>query len=512
MDVVVSPDDMDIMMKQAHKARRGGLDEGSVGVSADESPITTASEASESSDDTDEDKDTLSDLPVLENKLLDLPDEPIQIIKPKSNPGERTPLERGRLIANQVKNNLKWAKVLGESKQEEQRSFVVEDQDGKEQRLTFDVNEFKANVQTVSALPPAAKIILTKNPWERSAEDLAYLIPFVTKLKCFQSYSVPIKRDLASVLHYENFEDGRVIVRQGHPGLSFYFILSGTVTAEVTEVDKRTGTQHTQYVGQSKAGSSFGELSLLHGTKRAATIITKGDTEFLRLDKSDFDMVLGRSYQSEWDTRFDSLRSLSSFDDWEEKELRATNDRAKIVVYLPNTVILGDLTEPPDRVYFIKSGKCKVVREITMLQSQLPHGRTQYSLPPINGKHDVTKTLKLEKHQKLMGKYLHVATIKSGDFFGVGEDLQKTFIISIGRVECILVSQVAFLRHERGRCLEPMRMTVENRIPSYQTAFENYLESKRWRAYKRGLVKELAARRHIPNSTKFSDVPLVSRK
>ena len=30
-------------------------------------------------------------------------------------------------------------------------------------------------------------------------------------------------------------------MRQGHPGLSFYFILSGAVTAEVTEVDKHTG-------------------------------------------------------------------------------------------------------------------------------------------------------------------------------------------------------------------------------------------------------------------------------
>ena len=91
-------------------------------------------------------------------------------------------MERFRLIANQVKNNLMWAKFLDESKQDEQRSFHVEDQDGQVQKLSFDVNAFKANVQTVEALPSPAKIILRKNPWERSSEDLAYVIPFVVKV------------------------------------------------------------------------------------------------------------------------------------------------------------------------------------------------------------------------------------------------------------------------------------------------------------------------------------------
>ena len=48
---------------------------------------------------------------------------------------------------------------------------------------------------------------------------------------------------------------------------------------------------YLQIVGEMYAGESFGELSLLHGTKRAATIICKGNAEFLRVDKSDFDGV-----------------------------------------------------------------------------------------------------------------------------------------------------------------------------------------------------------------------------
>lgn len=98
---------------------------------------------------------------------------------------------------------------------------------------------------------------------------------FHLQLKCFERYSVTVKNELAAVLYYESFEEGRVIVRQGHPGLSFYFVLSGTATAEVTDTDKRTGEQNTQTNGEFTAGSSFGELALLHGTKRTATIICK---------------------------------------------------------------------------------------------------------------------------------------------------------------------------------------------------------------------------------------------
>lgn len=39
------------------------------------------------------------------------------------------------------------------------------------------------------------------------------------------------------------------------------------------------------------AGDMFGEVSLLHNIQRTATIICKGQTEFLRIDKPDFDMV-----------------------------------------------------------------------------------------------------------------------------------------------------------------------------------------------------------------------------
>ena len=60
--------------------------------------------------------------------------------------------------------------------------------------------------------------------------------------------------------------------------------------------------------------------------------------------------------------------------------------------------------------------------------------------------------------------------------------------------------------------MEPMRKRVDEYFPSDEDAFQGYLESKRWRAFKRGIVKDVASRRHIPNSTTIADVPYVMRR
>ncbi|XP_041463895.1 cAMP-dependent protein kinase regulatory subunit-like [Lytechinus variegatus] len=423
----------------------------------------------------------------------------------------RTPLQRFRAIANTVKHNLKWSKLL--SSEEDSKSFTVRQSDGTEENtLTFDVNAFKSNVQSMSTLPPRAKNIMIKNSWERTKDELQYLFGFVDRLKCFDRYSTTIRHELAAVIYYDSFEAGRVIVRQGHPGLAFYFILSGSVIVEVSETDKRTGETNTRQMGETYAGASFGELALLHGTKRGASIRCKVDSEFLRLDKPDFDMVLRRSYQQEWDNRFKALSSLSTFSEWTDDELIATNDRAKVIEYPSNAVIVSDLQDAPDDVYFIMSGDVKIVREVVLLQNKLPFGRVKLTPPPLDANHGVSPDFKLEKYQKLVRKLLHIATIGKGDFFGVGEDLRKTHLIAAHKTEVMLVSRVAFMRHDRGKCLLPMKQEVEELFPTYDETFAGYLVDKRWRAYKRNLVKEVASRRQFPNKTTIEDVPLILRR
>ena len=65
-----------------------------------------------------------------------------------------------------------------------------------------------------------------------------------------------------------------------------------------------------------------------------------------------------------------------------------------------------------------------------MVQSESLSGRTKLKLPPIDF---IKKDIDSNK-ERVVKKYLTIHILKKGDSFGVGEDLSKTFIISIGRV------------------------------------------------------------------------------
>lgn len=79
---------------------------------------------------------------------------------------------------------------------------------------------------------------------------------------------------LAAVTYFKYFGPGRVIVRQGHQGLGLYFIVTGEVQVSQTVYDPVVQENITKILGTMTAGSAFGEVALLHGIGRTATITT----------------------------------------------------------------------------------------------------------------------------------------------------------------------------------------------------------------------------------------------
>jgi CRP-like cAMP-binding protein len=78
---------------------------------------------------------------------------------------------------------------------------------------------------------------------------------------------------------------GDVVVRQGEPGDELYVVMSGRVA--ILRDDK--------LVTELERGGVFGELALLDGEPRAATVIAKTDTELLRVRRCEFEALLDDS-------------------------------------------------------------------------------------------------------------------------------------------------------------------------------------------------------------------------
>lgn len=93
---------------------------------------------------------------------------------------------------------------------------------------------------------------------------------------------------LADVTTAEHRPAGTLIVKEGEPGDALYVIASGMVKIFVTNDE---GGEVT--VAELGPADAFGEMALITGDPRSASVQAEEDTELLALSKNDFDRILG---------------------------------------------------------------------------------------------------------------------------------------------------------------------------------------------------------------------------
>jgi len=107
-------------------------------------------------------------------------------------------------------------------------------------------------------------------------------IELLGKVPLFAGCTQAELRILAQLGTQVSVEAGHVLTVQGKPGSEFFMVLSGTasVTKKKREVDRL------------KAGAYFGELAILHGGIRNATVTAATEMELMVLDAREFRSVL----------------------------------------------------------------------------------------------------------------------------------------------------------------------------------------------------------------------------
>lgn len=83
------------------------------------------------------------------------------------------------------------------------------------------------------------------------------------------------------------YGDGEAIVRQGQPGDSMYVLCSGKVSVVLEPLQHEIAT--------IEQGGYFGEMSLLTGEARSATVVARGETAVLELNAAEFRRLGERS-------------------------------------------------------------------------------------------------------------------------------------------------------------------------------------------------------------------------
>jgi CRP-like cAMP-binding protein len=104
----------------------------------------------------------------------------------------------------------------------------------------------------------------------------------------FAALGGPNLTALAACLAHERHAEGQDVVREGEAGARLYVVDQGQL--EVV-LGRGRGQRHIDTLGE---GDYFGELALLAGAPRAATVRATQPVELWSLDQTDFTALLER--------------------------------------------------------------------------------------------------------------------------------------------------------------------------------------------------------------------------
>ncbi len=136
--------------------------------------------------------------------------------------------------------------------------------------------------RVIQEFPPVSKVLF-KFYKERVLDNL------LAASALFQTFPPEERRKLLEEVTREEFPAGALVIEEGAPGDCLYIIKSGEV--EVFTLDPK---KEKLILATLQEGDYFGEISLITGRPRTASVKVLRAAELVRLDKKCFDRIVAR--------------------------------------------------------------------------------------------------------------------------------------------------------------------------------------------------------------------------
>jgi small-conductance mechanosensitive channel len=138
---------------------------------------------------------------------------------------------------------------------------------------------------------PATTVFLSQDDPERAerkrTREHAFRLAALKKVELFAHLSEEERSKLAEAVRLAPFSAGEIVTRQGSTAHWLYILTKGK--AEVRLIGPNG---EEKKVADLEAPSFFGEMALMTGAPREATVVALCDVECLRVDKDDFKEIL----------------------------------------------------------------------------------------------------------------------------------------------------------------------------------------------------------------------------
>jgi CRP-like cAMP-binding protein/Zn-dependent protease len=216
-------------------------------------------------------------------------------------------------------------------------------------------------VRRVSGLVRAVRFRL-ETTWRVEAAQLIDALP------AFDDLPEEVLSDLAGRVRLRILHTGEPVFRQGDRPDAFYVVRTGSVRIE----DEDPETSDTRILRTMGRGESFGEMGLLGGHRRQATVRAVGEVELFEVDKGTFDRLLAEDMRApEFGHTMQALaelRELSVFHGLDSEQLNVILEHGEWITAVHGDELISQ-GEPGDRFYVIESGRAEIVRDRAVIAS-----------------------------------------------------------------------------------------------------------------------------------------------
>lgn len=149
----------------------------------------------------------------------------------------------------------------------------------------------------ISLAIPASTIFLTHDTPERDKRkqerELERRMRALQQVDLFSGLSPQLQRKLADHLEFTPFAAGEAVTREGEQDDGFYMIVEGEAIVRIgSSSNDSSAVFNSREVARLLPGQFFGEMSLMTGEARTATVVAVTDLRCYRMNKQAFEEIL----------------------------------------------------------------------------------------------------------------------------------------------------------------------------------------------------------------------------
>ena len=186
---------------------------------------------------------------------------------------------------------------------------------------------------------------------DRSEEDEKLILKALKKNFFLRDKTKREMKRLVKCFEECSHQKGEQFINQGDNGDYFYVLKNGGVRFVVDGVTVSKA---------NKPGVSFGEMSLLFTSPRAASVVTTEDSDFFRVGQRDFRFIMQRQTQSAGEDKFNLLEGVNFLKDVSPFDLKRLGAAMTPHLFGPDT-ILERKGDPGKRFWIIQEGQVEVL-------------------------------------------------------------------------------------------------------------------------------------------------------